>query len=1128
MNQPALKKKIFIIHGFGIRNGIGWEAGGDLDTVSSNVFYTAWARKEIENIKGSPAARGTDYDYDFVNYSEGLSHLVVHSDCDIYIPDFPIDALSPRLELMYIPDPSAVTLISDFNSKLFSLKILISKNALYVDDRLKKLFNSGFKQKTKVLEHPQSQAVAVAVACVEIVTASVELSSAVSKNPDVAASEYLEGILSNIAGDALRSAKEYILQLMGGYVKEEQMDALDDSRDILKIDESNTRDFSAKGRVNYTDDFMIVTVESAAYAARNAAESRSLAYSKDNAERIAAAATEIAQSVAALFKNVKNLSDDFLAKNASSSQARLVGRISSAAASAIAASESAKNPAVSSDAAGNKENITVLLMEQASGRTVEGVKISLKRLLGAGHFEDDLHSSHGGGNKRVDDANSSVNVVTGRDGSASVVYVKPPGEEEFQISATYDDVKYLMIPEEIISAADSGAVEEALDDEDDDSRIDRAMSVSLALLEKQFRFLAENSVTIASITDHHPYTPVVHDLISKLQKEGLVKEFNVRAAPRGQDEPVEKQVCGANIVYAERLASSPAKTEGLSSLNVMARMQDLHIKMMPLAISLSKLIGSKFSKMEMVSKLAELTDKKSLENIMVSTGWDKAVAEYERKLSLVLPRAEANVMRLTFAKDPKGARAALGKIFPSLNKKNKIEIFAALSAFCDPRKGEPQINVASAIGHIVGAKKMKTDYFFYCYGSNILTKRKMSNSDERINLSVLSQSLGTKADGGHSGASTCKPVSNPAFPRKRLSNVKEWNFPEFLYYLGGKISESVGFPFKSIEPVEFDFKTRVRQNLERIDATLVEMVVKSGWMRKKIFFAKMPKPDYDNRDSNPSLVQVMSYLKMKYRFDYLFLVQGNLSKIILANVGDASSAMDLVPVAKALGWQEDSGDPRFAVATPRRNKKIGREWRFAKEEQFFDLAVFLAGFVEQGLSDVSQKNKWKIHSLLAPRAPSVSKELEGFAQRFIRGAVFETRLIPSDKKAKALSTAVIFEPFVEGVRAPALPLCIGLLRRSVHLELYKYVVYVRYGTFYLINTGDDSRALNLSKIARSIDINCAGSSVIFAAVDKKAVVMPAGYEKRTRENAAAFVTKLLEKLFAGAGYKTDKIEKKGD
>ncbi|MDI6756853.1 MAG: hypothetical protein QME32_02395 [Endomicrobiia bacterium] len=1123
MNQSALKKKIFIIHGFGVRNGIGWEAGGDLDTVSSNVFYTAWARKEIEDIKGSPAARGTDYDYDFVNYSEGLSHLVVHSGCDIYIPDFPIDALSPRLELMYIPDPSAVPLISEFNSKLFALKILISRNALHVDDRLKKIFNSGFKQKTKVLEHPQPEAVAVAVACVEIVTACVELSSGVSKNPDAAASGFLDEILNNIAGDALRSAKEYILQIMGGYVKEEQMDALDNPRDILKIDESNTRDFSAKGRVNYTDDFMIVSVESVAYAARNAAESRLPPYSKDNAGRLAAAATEIAQSVAALFKNVKNLSDGFLARNASNPSTDIAGRISSAAASAMRAAESAKNPVVSSGGAeGNKENITVLLMEQASGRTVEGVKISLKRLLGAGHFHD------ASGDTRIADGKSSAHVTTGRDGSASVVYAKPSGEEEFQISATYDDVKYLMIPEEIISAADSGAVEEALDDEDDDSRIDRAMSVSLALLEKQFRFLAENSVTIASITDHHPYTPVVHDLISKIQKEGLIKEFNVRAAPRGQEEPVEKQVCGANIVYAERLASSPAKTEGLSTLNTMARMQDLHIKMMPLAISLSKLIGSKFSKMEMVSKLAELTDKKSLENIMLTTGWDKVVADYERRLSLVLPRAEANIMRLTFAKDPKGVASALGKLFPSLNKKNKIEIFAALSAFCDPRKGEPQINVASAIGHIVGALKKKTDYFFYCYGSNILTKRKMSNSDERINLSVLSQSLGTKADGGHSGASTCKPVSNPAFPRKRLSNVKEWNFPEFLYYLGGKISESVGFPFKNIEPVGFDFRPRVRQNLERLDATLVEMVVKSGWMRKKIFFAKMPKPDYDNRDSNPSLIQAMSYLRANYRFDYLFLAQGSLSKIILANVGDVSSAIDLVPVAKALGWQEDSGDPHFAVATPRRNKKIGREWRFAKEEQFFDLAVFLSGFVEQGLSDVSQKNKWKVHSLLAPRAPSVSKEFEQFAQGFVRGAVFETRLIPSDKKAKAISTAVIFEPFIGGARAPALPLCIGLLRRSIHLELYKYVVYIRYGTFYLINTGDDSRALDLSKIARSIDINYAASSVIFAAVDKKAVVMPEGYEKKTRENAAAFVTKLLEKLFSGAGYKIDMIEKKGD
>ncbi|PKN01764.1 MAG: hypothetical protein CVU77_02155 [Elusimicrobia bacterium HGW-Elusimicrobia-1] len=1118
MNRSPMKKKIFIIHGFGQRNGIGWEAGGDLDTVSSSVFYTAWARKEIEKAKGSPAVRGEDYDYDFVNYSEGLSHLVVHSGCDIYIPDFPIDALSPRLELMYIPDPSAVGLISDFNSKLFALKILIGRNALLVDDRLKKLFNSGFKQKTKVLEHSERDAIATAVACADIVTYCVEMSAALSAKPDAAATAYLNDVLSNIAGDALRSAKDYIIQNMGGFVKDEQMDELENPRDILKIEESNTRDFSAKGRVNYTDDFMIVSVESVAYAARNTVEAGALAYTKTNAERIQAASAEIVQAVASLFKNVKNVSDVFLASSASNALAPLAEKISLAASSAMDAALRAKNPAPAA-ASADGDKITALLMEQSSGRTVAGVKISLKRLLGAGVFRGLDGKQLGSG--------ASADIVTGSDGSAAIVYVPGAPGEEYQISATYDDVKYLMIPEEIISAADSGAVEEALDDEDDDSRIDRAMSVSLQLLEKQFRFLAENDVTVESVTDHHPYTPAVHELIARLQKEGLVKEFNVRAAPRGQEEPVEKQVCGANIVFFERLSSSAAKTEGLSQLNVMARMQDLHIKMMPLAISLSKLIGSKFSKIEMALKLSELTDKKSLENIMASTGWDKVVADYERRLALVLPRAEANVMRMTFEREAKGLSAVLGKIFPSLNKKNIIEIFAALSAFCDPRKGEPQINVASAIGYIAGVKKMKTDYFFYCYGSNILTQRKMANSDERINLSTLSQWLGTKADGGHSGASTCKPVSNPSFPRKRLSNVKEWNFPEYLYYLAGKISESAGFPFKKLEPVNFDFSPVIRQSLERLDPTLVELVVKSGWMRKKIMFAKMPKPDYDSRDSNPSLVQVITYLRMKYRFDYLFLVQGAMSKIILANVGDASAAIDLVPVAKALGWQEDSGDPRFAAANPRRNKKISREWRFAKEERFFDLAAFLSGFVEQGLSDPSQKNKWKIHSLLSPPAVFVPKELDPFAKKFLRGAVFETRLIPADKKSKPLTVAFIEEPFVKGSRAPVMPLCIGLLRRSMHLGLYKYIVYMRYGAFYLINTGDDARSFDLSRIAKNLDANYSGFSPIFASVDRKTAVMPTGYEKMTRDNQSVFITKLLEKLFGPAGYKTDKIEKKG-
>jgi len=595
--KTALRKKIFIIHGFGVKNGIGWEAGGDLDTISSNVFYTVWAKDEIGRLKGSEALRGADYDYDFVNYSEGLSHLAVHSGCDVYIPDFPIDALSPRLELMYVPDTDAIPLIKRFNAGLFELKMFMTKNALMLDDRVKKIFNSSFKQKTKVLEHPEKEALAAGVSCVEIISGLAALASEVLKKknagvssysenqPSYAESELLEKLIMSVAGEQLRTTKEYILELMGGYVKEEQMDELDNPRDILKIEDSSEKDFSAKGRVNYTDDFMIIAVESLGFAARNVKEcSGQFAYSRQNAERIVASSSEIATSIGAFFKSIQMVCDEFLAQNSASAAASFVKKISAAASSCIDISlqiragaaaatrseahkkygdgisdvpSSPSSPALPPD---NEEKITVLLTEQASGRTIEGIRITFKKLLGGGRFKD----AKGEGTAKADisgDGNEA-HIITDAEGTASLVYIKTSPDEEFQISATYDDVKYLMIPEEIIPAADSSVFDEALDSEDDDTRIDRAMEVSLKLLEQQFRYLAANDVRIASLTDHHPYTPVVHQTLARLKDEGLIGELEIRSKPRGEEDPVEKQVCGANVVYSLYLAGSPAKNEG--------------------------------------------------------------------------------------------------------------------------------------------------------------------------------------------------------------------------------------------------------------------------------------------------------------------------------------------------------------------------------------------------------------------------------------------------------------------------------------------------------------------------------------------------------------------------------------
>lgn len=69
------------------------EAGGDLDTVGANALFAAWTLQEFEARHGHPPVLGRDYDFDFVNYHEPFDHLARHAGSDVFLPDFPLEAV---------------------------------------------------------------------------------------------------------------------------------------------------------------------------------------------------------------------------------------------------------------------------------------------------------------------------------------------------------------------------------------------------------------------------------------------------------------------------------------------------------------------------------------------------------------------------------------------------------------------------------------------------------------------------------------------------------------------------------------------------------------------------------------------------------------------------------------------------------------------------------------------------------------------------------------------------------------------------------------------------------------------------------------------------------------------------
>ncbi|MEA1928513.1 MAG: hypothetical protein U9N73_09925, partial [Candidatus Auribacterota bacterium] len=586
--------------------------------------------------------------------------------------------------------------------------------------------------------------------------------------------------------------------------------------------------------------------------------------------------------------------------------------------------------------------IRIMLTEDATGKAIPDIDIVVKRLEGAGSYilPDGTTSS-----------DETVMVPTDERGTATLKYKPVSPDERYRFSVTFDDLQEIFLPSDVpppdaaLSATfdeiGSEMAEEEFDEKEagESEGIDRALQVTLTVVERQFRELREKDVNFASLDDHHPYTQEIFDLLKKLEEEGIIQHIQIASLPRGQELPIEKQTCGAALVYKDRIEGKPWDNPGLAELKRIAILQDLHIEMEPLALELSKLIGSKYSKVEMATGLAEeIKDYDSMRNIMRNTGWDKKVETYEAGLDDVLPRTEQILGTINFHKPD--------------NEEAKVKIMAGISPFCDAKKGETQINVASAIGYWMGKKGYPADYIFYCYGSHLMTTRKPNEEETSLNLSTVCQAMGTKADGGHSGAATCKPASNPNFPTEQLDKVRDTNFLQYIEYLGGVIADFSGLKFENVSPVPVEKYTEpVEQALKHVAENTFEIMLEgknNPEDKIRILFTRAPKVNRKAGDEKPSYLQVLNYLKRTQEFDYLFFSQGMMYRVVLCNTGDPKKRLNLPELARLIGWSEDDGNDVQAVADIKKNPKVKKRLRKLLNPHMIYLADLLAGFAEEG------------------------------------------------------------------------------------------------------------------------------------------------------------------------------------
>jgi len=163
-----MRKKVFIIHGKGVKNGIGREAGGDLDTICSNVFYTVWAKESLKEELLREPIENEDYTYDFVNYAEGLYHLAAYRGCDVYLPDFPIDTLAPRVFLMEARDERLAPLIKKVGESINDFRIWGIENSQLIPKVFKEILNGLLNNGAKIVKRQQPLAIEVSFKIIEI------------------------------------------------------------------------------------------------------------------------------------------------------------------------------------------------------------------------------------------------------------------------------------------------------------------------------------------------------------------------------------------------------------------------------------------------------------------------------------------------------------------------------------------------------------------------------------------------------------------------------------------------------------------------------------------------------------------------------------------------------------------------------------------------------------------------------------------------------------------------------------------------------------------------------------------------------------------------------------------------
>lgn len=946
-----MRKKVFIIHGKGKKQGLGDESGGDLDTVASNAFYGAWIEDELSDNGG--AEYGEDYEFDFVNYQQGFRHLDIHEGCDIYLPDFPIDAMPPRLEMRKIRREEEIDVRAELYEDSDAVRKLFYGRLDELTDEWKERYNQLKYRADKIRGERQFYEVKTLREYTGLFRAVAQ--QAIEED---GGGEAISLISEKLFGDELNLLRADVADELDSYIKRDLVDEVDAEQvqTRLMLDDSANSDYGSLYRMKDADQLLEVWVEALSVIVstyflinncQNDLPDNGVDDLLDWTETIRTLVHEYNQELLDVLEQVHEANPDNENVGSMLEHVRSINDLW----------ENLSYDWVIDQYNPLEDVLAVQVVEESTGRPISDLEVVFNVTQGMVSLSP---------MDEPDRQVQSLAVPTNEMGAAAVQFENEGEDVDYGVTATYNELHFATFPEELTLTDDY--FDEHPDPESIELRLveylsgeesvkedtvnvdqiegggpvesDRAVDVQCDLMESDLRYLAEQDVRLVRIDDHHPYTPEMLETLEDLVEEGVIKEeIRLSSLPRGEHQPKEKQLCGADLVYSKFVEGTGADNEGMAGLRDEAHLQDLHIEESEIALELSKLIGSKYNKIEMAHNLKDIQCGEDLENIMSDTGWDEAVETYEEGLRKVCPRLENTLHSIDMVEPPADGdyqskigwkrflpQNAFTMLFGTEDEREQlyremyanqtddsVRAYVSLSPFCDPEEGEPNINVASAINYLTDRYDM--DYYFYAYGTFLFSTRRVNEEGYEIDLSRLVSKIGSPADGGHAAAATGSPESNPSFPADRFEKVNDRNFTEYIYYITGIIEDNTELErVRLSETYPQDFEPGMVDVIERLDNNVYNLKLKGDEGTANICVTKgVYSDDHEPQLRVPSAI---AYLQRKYPMDYCFFSMST-SNLILRNINDPSMKLNLDKVARTLGTFRDGGHPRAASCQPK-------------------------------------------------------------------------------------------------------------------------------------------------------------------------------------------------------------------